>query len=606
MQVRHPHLWLLSAGVGLLLLTPVSARATPLLEDDGETLGLTKFDTPEPGPWDSMTLDAAKLNAVRHDALGAHRGGRGIWVHDVDPSAAGNQALLTKLLSPALTGQVYFRTWLQLRSSNAEASMVVFSLRGAGNTVVLQLGESFSTQLARIGAQDRSGFVYDPGFSGLQDGAWHLLEVELLGLGSATGEHQLWMDGVSVVHRTSVDSTGFVATRLQVGEPGSFSSAFTGTIYYDDVRLDTVPLVSRVSLTSAVTAPASSCAASTPCVPVTVGMVDMVGKPTSFPYATQVDLAVGQVVKGVGGATFFKDAACSAGNGLIQVSLGAGASSATVYVKPSACGIRELRASQTDFLPGTSQLVSPGNAVALSVVSAPQNVAPGVCSQAVKVQTVDSSGTSAAAAGAVNVVPSAVGLRFFSDAACRTELDAPVLLLADGSGAFSFQADSASAVTLQVAASGRADLASATQRENTGLAKAVLQLSATQITAGTGVTLDARGSTPSLNRDAAGGVATLAHFEWQEPEGPAFVSLADTSVVSAVLGAPGTYRFRLSVVDSTGSRSLPVEVRVEVPGDALPGALKLGCREVGGGGWLPVLLSLGGLAALRKRRPERS
>ncbi|WNG49846.1 hypothetical protein F0U60_41315 [Archangium minus] len=298
-------------------------------------------DTPE-GRWDST--GASSPNTLTSGTAGAHRGQYGLTVVD-RTSNAGSQAN-ANAVRDALTQEFFIRTWLRLRNVSTPGSMVVLQALPAKVELRL-LAPGPIWELAGRNGSDQATYVSFHG-SRVEEERWYLVEIHARGLGTAAGEARLWVDGVEQGALSGRDwrGTNYVMNRLVVGEPWADKGEFIGTLDFDDVRVSTTPMASRLELRRPGDGETSS-----GCIAVDVSLQSSVSEaPAPAPYTMMVALAVTE-----GAGRFHMDAACRFP--VPGALLRAGASEQRVYFRPGGTGgTATVKATHLDFLSATLPL----------------------------------------------------------------------------------------------------------------------------------------------------------------------------------------------------------------------------------------------------------
>ncbi|MFP2911724.1 hypothetical protein ACLESD_43205 [Pyxidicoccus sp. 3LFB2] len=326
----------------LVLLQPLSGLAAPgtWLADDFETGTLVSEDLP-PGRWDQAV--ATSPNTVVNGAQGAHRGRRGLTV--TDSSSAQGPVVSLVQDADTLTSEVHARTWLRLRAVSAYGRIILAQAMPA--LVELRLVEQDAGAVwelaARNGPHPSPTYVSRRG-SPVEPERWYLVEFSARGLGTASGEARLWVDGVEQVAPLSGRDWSHPEYEFDtfiLGEPWTDTGTFRGSIDYDDVRVSAAPHASRLELRPPVEAPSS-------CLAVDVSLRSTAAQaPAPAPYDTDVALAV---TAGEGG--FHADAQCD--SPVTGTRLPVGTTERRVYFRPTGGeGVATLAASHPDFLSAT-------------------------------------------------------------------------------------------------------------------------------------------------------------------------------------------------------------------------------------------------------------
>ncbi|NOK33743.1 hypothetical protein HMI49_11090 [Corallococcus exercitus] len=336
MRAGRARVW---SGVlaGCLLLPFMPAQASEGFADDFETGTLLPEDTP-PGRWDDSGVVGA--NTLTNGAAGAHRGRFGLTVVD-RATASGSQASIHANVTP-LTSEVHVRTWLRMRAVGAVGSAVI--MQGLPALVELRLlapGPGWELSL-RNGASRTYVSLHG---AKVEAERWSLVELRVRGLGTASAEARLWVDGVeqgSGLTGLDLRDDANVVDTVMVGEPWSDTGTFTGSLDFDDVRVSNAPMASRLELRRPVTEGAKDCLA------VDLSLrASSTGAPAPAPYDADVALAVQSDA-----GRFHADADCD--SPVTRVVLPTGASERRVYFRPQGtAGTVTWEASHADFLPAS-------------------------------------------------------------------------------------------------------------------------------------------------------------------------------------------------------------------------------------------------------------
>ncbi len=314
--------------------------------DDLELGGIELFDDP-PGRWSEDSTDTG--NGLAVDPEAAHRGALGLRF--VDTSAAsgsvGLGAHATRFLARMLPN-TYARAWVRVASTNAQGTFVFLNLHGAGPIssplLDLHLDPPATVRLSGFGLVGGSPqYANSPNTADLTVGQWHLIEVALVGAGTASAERKLWVDGQHVATRT-VNWTGVQPNKLSVGAPWYDDRTFMGSLHFDDVRVSAAPPASRITL------PHAPSLVSGVCAPIAFGLAHSEPEgPAPAPYDVSLSLAVD------GGAELYADPACTTPTPTVTIP--AEATQGTAYVHAAQAGVATVTATHPDFLdapePGT-------------------------------------------------------------------------------------------------------------------------------------------------------------------------------------------------------------------------------------------------------------
>lgn len=166
--------------------------------------------------------------------------------------------------------------WTELGNTEASNTIMIHG-NGMGSTLSgLRLDAAASPGL---GGTDRAGgysFVNAPA-GGFALGTWHLVEVAALGVGTATGRRQLWLDGTLLLAQDNIDWSGLSSTSVLIGQ-GWGDHSWTGQISFDDIRITDGP--PATTLSSRVR---SGAAVAGSCTPMTAELLAAAGSPAAAP-----------------------------------------------------------------------------------------------------------------------------------------------------------------------------------------------------------------------------------------------------------------------------------------------------------------------------------
>jgi hypothetical protein len=330
----------------LALAVPGQALAGELFSDDFELGTLVPTDNPA-GRWTAKATSGVGQSALATGAS-AHRGNFGFEAADTNATASSGQ--LSKITADFTPGVGFFHLRMWFRTSALASA-------GSSNFLLLPspiIGKSIADYELRFPGGEVvlsgtviSGAPYTFDFTGvdLVAGEWHLFDLYLHGIGTATGRRMLWIDGVLRADRGSLDYTGWTVSSFIIGQPYSELSTFNGTFEFDDVRIASVtPQANRFE----VNPPVSSVLQGS-CVPLRVTMESPDGIPTPPPYPLVATL----LSTGLPGA-FFGESTCTAAP-ITVVAMGVGDAGVTLYFKSNfAPGIVNLEVSNQDFLTGSA------------------------------------------------------------------------------------------------------------------------------------------------------------------------------------------------------------------------------------------------------------
>ncbi len=299
----------------VVLLAESASAQTLVMGDDFESGSLLKSGAP-PGVW--ATLGSTETaNTIMISAAAADRGGAGMHLTDVTSGpGSGMISWLAWSDVPGASGSIHFRTWILLTGvTPTQLNPIMIHGNVMGSTLSefrLDFGAT-----PGLGGNNRAGNYR---FSNTQAGAftldtWHLVEVSALGVGSANGRRQLWLNGTLLLTQDNIDWSGLAVTSVLVGQ-GWGDHSWTGQISFDDIRITDGPpattLSSRVRSGAAVV---GSCTA------MTAELLAATGSPSVAPYSF-----VAALTDTTGGA-FYGSADCM-GSPIGGVAFASGSSSA--------------------------------------------------------------------------------------------------------------------------------------------------------------------------------------------------------------------------------------------------------------------------------------
>ena len=265
----------LAASMGVLLAGSSSAQ-TLVLGDDFESGVLLKSGAP-PGVWTELGSNEAS-NTIMISAAAAHRGAAGMRLTDVTPGPGSGMITWLGGDVPQRAGSIHLRTWILLAGMTpTQLNSIMIHGNGMGSTLSgLRLDAAASPGL---GGTDRAGgysFVNAPA-GGFALGTWHLVEVAALGVGTATGRRQLWLDGTLLLAQDNIDWSGLSSTSVLIGQ-GWGDHSWTGQISFDDIRITDGP--PATTLSSRVR---SGAAVAGSCTPMTAELLAAAGSPSAAP-----------------------------------------------------------------------------------------------------------------------------------------------------------------------------------------------------------------------------------------------------------------------------------------------------------------------------------
>ena len=325
----------LGAGSMLLLglLLPLTALAFTedggVLQADFESGVVTK----PAGPFDIVDV-TDPANTFAAEPAAAHRGQFGARLVESGQPAGVAWAAAAKLSGVTYLGRVHARLWVRLNASVPASS--TFLMLSCGGLSIYG-GNSFSASGA-----DAVGFS---GVTSLQSFAtglaagWHLVEAEVVGMGSTSGYRRLWLDGELQGQSGTVDLSNQSCSRVSLGLPHSDSRSYRGSVDFDDVRVGPTLQAQRFSLSLGEDGTAAG-----GCMTGQVLLVDADGAPAPAPY--EVDVGVTAIQ---GDGELSSGASCSEPSTSLRMA--AGASSVAFSFRPATDGPLELAAAHPDFLP---------------------------------------------------------------------------------------------------------------------------------------------------------------------------------------------------------------------------------------------------------------
>lgn len=324
-------------GLAVFLLAGSALASFPFETDFERGLANAGFDTVNaPGAADSVFTSP----------LAAHRGDAGLRV--VDGTSASTQGTGPSVVVNLGGGRpVYARFWMRVTSLDP-GTVYIVQLISSGGSVNSIEDVSLSTPDGTLGSAgaDASGAypseAHGPVFP---VSGWHLVEMNVFGVGSTSGARQVWLDGALQVERTKIDWRGLSAFRFNFGEPWANNRSQVGTLDFDDLRLSDAPMASRLAW-SEQRPGASGCRA------FTLMLVDSTGSPAPAPYPVEASLG------GSAGVTFYADADCS--RETRTTTLNPGSAKALVFARATGLGAKTLTAAQVDFLSAPLQTSGDG------------------------------------------------------------------------------------------------------------------------------------------------------------------------------------------------------------------------------------------------------
>lgn len=308
-----------------------------------QALFVERFDTAvAPPAWNTAswnTRGGTYLYGITPAA--AHSGSGGIEFQKTD-AGTGNFVTPTFLghdFSPPMTGEAHLRYWirfergtgpsfiwpLQVHDTPAVGTLAEAAVREAGggtNDFALQAGHLF-------------GFRSVSSAPPIDAGVWHLVQLDLLGVGTDAGVLAGSLDGVALETLVGLEWTASQLSRLLLGF-GAVHDRWIGSHQLDDLLV----LSERRAVKMQLVVPASI--ETGVCQPVRVKLSDLDGGPLPPPDVSVIDLA------GDAGLEFFDDERCTVpwpagGNGTTGVELRAN-------FRATAAGELRLSSSSADLL----------------------------------------------------------------------------------------------------------------------------------------------------------------------------------------------------------------------------------------------------------------
>jgi hypothetical protein len=313
-------------GAAIALLLGAS-----LFGDDFESGTLLTTDTP-PGQWD--VLDPTPMTMLSATLAAAHRGDAGLLLVDnyADAGPAENGNVRKSL---AASANAYARVWMKLNvtSTGGVGDIEPLTLRETSSNQDLATLQVFPDGGMQLSGWDQMGYTFTP-VAGLITGGWQLIELAALNVGTNNGQRRVWIDGHPAATATE-RWNGRVVDHFVLGGTWENDSRWTGTVSYDDLRIEDGPQMSTIL-------PTLDAGALGDCIRVHVDMVDSDGLAAPTPYALTLAVARFGPIAGP-----FQDAACSVG-----VSLGVppGIIAVDLYFRSMMPGAASIGVSHADFL----------------------------------------------------------------------------------------------------------------------------------------------------------------------------------------------------------------------------------------------------------------
>ena len=345
----------LKRSIGLLALILSTTVWAQVVDESLESGGLS-------AAWALTTKSGMTLEG---STLAAHRGRYGLRLVDAEDAVdAQPGAFFSRTIDvPAPT--LFTRLWLRKVSSNrlggasiwlalerkgsasVEGTAFAWAFDGDGRLSGIEQG------LFANGTIDYSTQAFDSHL----DGGWQLLEAAVLGLGDkATVRYAV--DGQMVFERRNVTAAADRFSSVRVGETYANGPGFRCTLDFDDLRVDPMPMGSRLELDLESPISQAQCAALEVKLMPTFSLDGGAVVAVAAPYALQLR------VEGLG--VLFSDSRCAA---LVSPpSLAKGQSQQTFYFHAPDAGL--IRATvehdelpSGDFIPGsaTATVLPPGS-----------------------------------------------------------------------------------------------------------------------------------------------------------------------------------------------------------------------------------------------------
>ncbi|HVE86255.1 MAG TPA: PKD domain-containing protein [Myxococcales bacterium] len=465
-----------------------------------------------------------------------HRGLFGFRVTDTDGSAGAGAGVSQFVnISGAGSGLIYHRLWWKPSPSAAVGSRNVAALTATGlacptSNSVADLIVAGDGTLSVGGC---TGSAYTQASSAVQaaPNVWHLLELQATGLGTPSGTRSVYLDGALAVIQSGLNFSGFTLNQVSDGQTWSTTRTYQGTDYFDDLRISTAVMPSRLVLTvPALTDRACSAA-------ITVQARDSDGTAQPVPEPTTVSLTASGIT-----GTFYGDPSCA--GTITNVQIPVGTSTATVYFKPGTAGPGNLTASNVDLLPTPAAVTVASIATKLAFVTAPQTLAAGTCATAtVQSQEPGSTAATVASAKVVTFTSPSTTMGFFSDATCLTPQGSATIAAGQSTATFFFRDTTAGTPRIDAAAPGLTG-ASQTETINPGTASRLAFITP-QRTVVAGACSGASLVVTVQSQDTFGNASNVASATTvslsSNPSGAAFFSdSACSSSASSVTIAAGT------------------------------------------------------------------
>jgi hypothetical protein len=282
-------------------------------------------------------------------ATAAHRGDGGLSFTQVpDGGTVGTAgSWLNYDFTPLLDGgMLSTRLWVRERQSNGAAALIFEQLYAdtvTGTGIVLETGfnhtdgtwhvQGYDVSMAPQSVVLGTRYTYPD---------WHLVELELTGIGTPAGSRTLFVDGVQSAQANGLDLSTALLHSYRIGADYLYLQ-LGATVDIDDVRLDTATQADQLVVGTQVVPAVGQCA------PAVVEMLDVHGTLARSPYAMTVDLS------GTQGASFYAAMDCSGGP-VAHLAFPAGAQNVSFGVRFAGPGLHRVQARNVDFLSPPSRV----------------------------------------------------------------------------------------------------------------------------------------------------------------------------------------------------------------------------------------------------------
>lgn len=317
------------------LVVPMAAGAVALPFRDG-------FETGDISAWEKTWLPAPE-NTLAAAPEAAKVGAFGLRLVDLDASAGPQGQNAVHIDFDSTFDALGVRTWIRMLDPAGQGSLTVISApSGSGQAMLSVVVDvpSGAVSLASVGAT--TPFTEKPTGTSLQVGQWHLIEMLASGIGTATGQVRLWIDGEPRASFAGQEWSAMRPVGLNLGAHWS-GGASTSIVDFDEVEVATKLPASRLRLlASATTFEADACT------PLELQVATSNGTSTT---GASTELAVQLTTTGSSsGATFFSTAECAAP--IDTLLLPPSTQTAPLFVRAPFAGRLELEAHADELLPG--------------------------------------------------------------------------------------------------------------------------------------------------------------------------------------------------------------------------------------------------------------